>query len=308
MAKATLSLMFSMFTLVLCLAPEQALAQITDEPKAEASQPSDATAASNRGLKVMTWNLRAGAGCDLVSERYLDAVEAEIRRHKKLDVIALQEVHRVQANRLAVHLGFFLHFVQMRGCDNNARDFGIAILSRRYFGVNGKEKELTNFSCDSVKRMVASITVRIRGRLVHIYATHLTACGGPEGQAKQVREILDFIDQDRNSPRRRGKFRPILLGDFNAKPFDAPYFIVTNDFKDAWEEGGHPTLFNPDGDTFQTTALEARIDYVFLGWESGLKAEDVKVTDPETLFRIFNTRDSKKLPDHLPVIARLSYE
>lgn len=306
MAKATLSLMF--LTLVLCLAPGQALAQTIDEAAAQASQPQDEATASSRGLKVMTWNLRGGAGCDLASERYLDAVEAEIRRHRNLDVIALQEVHRVQANKLAVHLGFFLHFVQMKGCNNNARDFGIALLSRHYFGVNGKEKELTNFSCDSVKRMVASITVRIQGRLVHIYATHLTACGGPEGQSQQVREILDFINQDRNSPRRRGKFRPILLGDFNAKPFDAPYFIITNDFKDAWEEGGHPTLLNPNGYTFQTTALEARIDYVFLGQESGLKAKDVKVTDPETLFRIFNTRNSNKLPDHLPVIARLSYE
>jgi len=87
-----------------------------------------------------------------------------------------------------------------------------------------------------------------------------------------------------------------------------PYFIVTNYFKDAWEEAGRPTLFNPNGYTFQPTALEARIDYVFLDQKSGLGARDVKVTDPETLFRIFHTRNSKNLPDHLPVIARLSYE
>jgi endonuclease/exonuclease/phosphatase family metal-dependent hydrolase len=70
-----------------------------------------------------------------------------------------------------------------------------------------------------------------------------------------------------------------LVGDFNAKPFDMPYFIVTNYFKDAWEEAGHPTLSNPNGYTFQTTALEARIDYVFLAQKSGLRARDVKVTE-----------------------------
>lgn len=293
---------------LLAFAPAGARAQAAFEPGAVAVEPGAEEAAARQELKVMTWNIHGGEGCRLAPRAYLDKVETEIRRHRRLDLIALQEVHRGQANTLATRLGFYSHFVEMRRCGSNERDFGLAILSRHYFGVNGKEATLPAGACRDVIRKVAAVTVRVHGKLVHFYATHLTACGGAEGQAAQIARLRAFIRRDLERPGRRGPFRAVLVGDFNVKPFDAPYFDLTGEFRDVWREAPRPTLANLEGLTYETTNLWARIDYVFLRQDSGLRPRELRVTDPQTIFRTFGTRKKSGVPDHLPVVARFTFE
>jgi endonuclease/exonuclease/phosphatase family metal-dependent hydrolase len=285
-----------------------------------------AAASSGSDIKVMNWNILGGRGCKL--NRRMEKVADEVVRHKALDVIALEEVHRAQALKLAELLerrgfGFFTtHFVKMKDCgDRNPNaDFGIALLSRHGI-LSRREYELphapdpdpeTGKACDrGSKRMLAAITIRVRGKLVNVYSTHLTACGGSSAQIEQAEKIIDIIRREETNYERSSRFpfRPLLLGDMNAFPLGGAHSVFTIRFRDAW--GNHQ-----GGLTFHTLNPRARIDYIFYG-KSEFKVDDISVTSNQTLFRIFGVErpedlsedsDDLPVPDHLPVTARLSYK
>lgn len=280
-------------------------------------------------LKVMTWNIRGGQterrGGDIHvvpctpnrTPNYLHNIEEEINRHEGLDVIALQEVYRSQAETLARDLaatrGFHPrpYFVETRSCAGGpaANDFGIAIISRYPF-LGVEKRALSTPLCDGLEeRMLAGVIIKVQGRPVHIYDTHLSACGGAFAQASEVLEIRAQINQDRSRPRDFA-FRPVLMGDFNTRPTSAPYHAIRLGlFLDAWREahGDEP------GNTFDTFSPHARIDYIFVGSGGVFKVDEAGLTSRRTLFDIFDLenpnagRDFNKIPDHLPVVASLSY-
>jgi endonuclease/exonuclease/phosphatase family metal-dependent hydrolase len=170
--------------------------------------------------------------------------------------------------------------------------------------------------------MLQRVIIEVDGLPVHIYNTHLP----PEEsiQEAQVPVILRQVSKDRERPRDFA-FRPVLMGDFNAKPDSDAYRRITQGpFNDAWRAVYGNTNgcnipprceigFDPKGCTFKTFCPQARIDYIFIGNDDVFSVEDAQVTSNRALFNVFfglgspNERDDfNKVPDHLPVVARLS--
>lgn len=280
-------------------------------------------------LRVMTWNIRGGQTEKRGPEvrvvpctpnrtpGYLNNVEQEINRHEGLDVIALQEVYRSQAETLARNLaashGFHPrpYFVETRSCAGGpaSNDFGLAIISRHPF-LDVEKRALYTHFCDGLEeRMLARVIIRVQGRPVHVYNTHLTACGGAFAQTREVLDIRAQVNRDRSRPREFA-FRPVLMGDFNAGPTSVAYKAIrTGLFLDAWREANG----DDPGKTFDTFSPHARIDYIFVGSGGVFRVDHAQRTSKQTLFDVFDLenpnagRDFNKVPDHLPVIAHMSY-
>jgi endonuclease/exonuclease/phosphatase family metal-dependent hydrolase len=280
-------------------------------------------------LNVMTWNIRGGqtekrggrihfVPCTPNrTPNYLHNVQEEINRHAGLDVIALQEVYRSQAETLARNLatsqGFHPrpYFVETLSCAGGpaANDFGIAIISRHPF-LDVEKRTLYTPLCDrSEERMLARVIIKVQGRPIHVYNTHLSACGGAFAQTREVFEIRAQVNRDQDRPRDFA-FRPVLMGDFNVGPNSTPYRTIRLGlFLDAWREmHGDAT-----GNTFDTFSPHARIDYILVGSGGVFKVEHAQVTNKQKLFDVFDLekpnagKDFNKVPDHLPVVAHMSY-
>jgi endonuclease/exonuclease/phosphatase family metal-dependent hydrolase len=288
------------------------------------------TRAAHAGdLNVMTWNIRGGQtekrGGSIhvvpctpnTTPNYLHNIEEEINRHEGLDVIALQEVYRSQAETLARNLaasrGFHPrpYFVETRSCAGGpaANDFGIAIISRHPF-LDVERRALYTPLCNQLEeRMLARVIIKVQGRPIHVYNTHLSACGGAFAQTREVIEIRAQINRDRDRSRDFA-FRPVLMGDFNVGPGSIPYQTIRLGlFLDAWREvhGDAP------GNTFDTFSPHARIDYILVGSGGVFKVDYAQLTNKQALFDVFDLekpnagRDFNKVPDHLPVVAHMSY-
>jgi len=288
-------------------------------------------------LKVMTWNIhggqRVGPGCHATipcqlnqTVKYLPHVLDEINRHEGLDVIALQEIYRSQAVSLAQNLaithGFHPrpYFVETRSCgatgaSNN--DFGIAIISRHPFidvdRVNLDKDNL--FLVGREMRMLARVIIRVGGRRVYVYNTHLAP-----NDFLRIREVPRLREQVFKDKGNQRDFRPVLMGDFNAQPGSNTYRDIREGlFLDAWRET-HTRECTPfsrgsdNGCTFDTFAPDTRIDYILPGSGGVFRVDFAQVTSNRSLFDVFglgrtpNARtDCNKVPDHLPVVAHLSY-
>lgn len=191
-----------LLALALLAAPHAARAQV----QAQGAGVAIPSAASE--LKVMTWNIRGGRahpetkktqGCKPNFDLdYMNGIVTEIKSHAGLDVVALQEVYRAQAghliSRLDGRLGQSprLYFVATLNCGPGPDDdYGIAIISRYQF-VEGSEKSARLCRTSSDKplgewpfftprcpgkmqepRVLARVIIRVDGRPVHIYNTHL---------------------------------------------------------------------------------------------------------------------------------------
>lgn len=275
-------------------------------------------------LKVMTWNIRGGEyirrGVSVQctpnqTPNYLHNIAEEIERHAGLDLIALQEVYRDQANRLARYLarthGFQPepYFVETRSCGRGdvGNDFGIAIISR--YPLLDKQSVALDpcifIFCPKERRMLARAIIRVGGIGLHVYNTHLNP-----GRLQQfeVRALNRKVNDDRNHWDQ--VFLPILMGDFNARPASPTYnSIRAENFLDAWRLANGEA----DGFTFETFRPSARIDYVFVGGGGDFHADDMQVTSSQTLFDVFDLtnpnerHDFNKVPDHRPIVGRLSF-
>lgn len=238
-------------------------------------------------LKVMTWNV-AGGRCG--TDQSMSPFAREIREHRP-DVVAIQEVHRDQADRLGEATGLHVFFVGTLDCRQKGPDFGMAILSRSPF-VTGSGKaypfDSVNHPADTARRefrKMAGVSIRVGGRLVRIYNTHLTGIGDSDSffnlyRVLQVGRVLTYIADDQRASGET--FRPILMGDFNSRPGTFAYTLLQARFTDADPRKA-------------TTRAGTRVDYIFVGRGAGLKVEEVGVLS------------TGRLSDHFPVIARLSF-
>lgn len=262
-------------------------------------------------LRLLTYNIFGGP-CD--DKRSADNFEQLVRRLRRLkdnygfDVVALQEVHRDQADEIAKRLRLeYKHYYRTITCDNGSR--GNAILSR--YPIETTRRKSFNFQEDEgggERRNVVGVSIRVRRRLVYIYTTHLTSKGRASNQPNVVRalqagECVDFIDEALPPGD-----RAVIMGDFNAERRPAidfssnTYEVMTNKFRDAWAiwARGHGININdPDGFTNPTWNFKPppakRIDYIFLRKGSGLNVEAVDVLN------------TLSLSDHFPVFARISF-
>ncbi|ALC28693.1 endonuclease/exonuclease/phosphatase family protein [Streptomyces sp. CFMR 7] len=226
------------------------------------SPPAAATTAPAHGvpLRVATYNIHAGAGMDNVFD--LDRQVDELRLIGA-DVIGLQEVDRHWgarsgwrdlAGELAERLGMYVFFAPIYSLDpaepgGPRAEFGVAVLSR-YRIVSAENHEITRLSTQDPNPVpapapgFAEAVVRVKGRPLHVYVTHLDYRPDPAVRAAQVADTRRIMAEDRGPK--------ILLGDFNAEP-------AAPELAPLWEG---LTDADPGAPTFPARDPVKRIDYV----------------------------------------------
>ncbi|MDN3351831.1 endonuclease/exonuclease/phosphatase family protein [Actinomadura sp. DC4] len=256
-------------------------------PSAQATTPGELR------LRVMAYNIQAGAGSDHVFdlERQARAIESE---HP--DLVGLEEVDvdwaarsdytdeaAWLARRLHMHV-FFGPIYDLPPDRVGAPDrrFGVALLSR-FPILHAANREITRLSTQVPDPVPAlgpgfpEVLVSAHGVPLWVYVTHLDYRGEPDVREAQVADMDKIMDG------RHG--RKLLLGDFNAQPDDAELAPLWTRLTDAMTVAGQRTT-----PTWPADVPAKRIDYVT--YSPGLRALDAHV--PDTL-----------ASDHRPVVTDL---
>lgn len=299
---------------------------VSPEPNAVSSETNAVSAAQSISrARILSWNVKGGPCSTARSEglnmrHFKDAID-----QYSPAVLILQEVHQDQAELLADYLGksFKVKFVKTQACRNKT-DYGDAFVSRLTmtdFDVKilhpidreraKTPREIANGANPEVQR-VSAVTVEVNGKPLRLYNVHLSARNplesGDSLRYRELKYILDFIHSDEK--RLGKKFNPVVAGDFNTPPtgtHSAPYTLMRKEFKDAWVEGNQNVFDrdNPNGWTERNSyGTLQRIDYIFVGADSGIKVEQAGVIGTPFLTGVDNKLG---LSDHRPVIAYLAY-
>ncbi|MFL6052991.1 MAG: endonuclease/exonuclease/phosphatase family protein [Actinoallomurus sp.] len=258
-----------------------------------AGPPAHAAGPRGASLRVMSYNIQAGAGADHVFdlERQARAIEAQ---HP--DVVGLQEVdvdwgtrsdYVDEASWLArrLHMRVFFAPIYTLPPDRAGapdRRFGVAVLSR-FPILRAQNHEITRLSTQAPNPVPApapgfpELLVKARGMRIWVYDTHLDYRSDPAVRRAQVADMAAIM------ARRQGP--KLLLGDFNAAP-DAPELApLWTRLNDALTVAGKRTT-----PTWPADAPVNRIDYVT--FTPGPRVTGAYV--PDTL-----------ASDHRPVVADL---
>jgi endonuclease/exonuclease/phosphatase family metal-dependent hydrolase len=241
-------------------------------------------------LKVMTYNIHAGAGAD--NQYDLNRI-AQTIKSSGADVIGLEEVDVHWGSRsqfdneielLAHKLDMFYSFAPIYSFDPLApgdprREYGVALLSK-YPIIKANNREITRLSTQEANPVpkpapgFLETVLNVNGSKVWFYVTHLDYRADPAVRKMQVADMLAITRQHEYS---------ILTGDMNAGPDASELQPLFEKYNDAW------ALTN-DGSGFSYPAESPvkRIDFI-------LAAKQMKVTSS----RVINSLAS----DHLPVTA-----
>ncbi|HEX2718603.1 MAG TPA: endonuclease/exonuclease/phosphatase family protein [Gemmatimonadaceae bacterium] len=259
--------------------------------------------ATERELRVMTWNIHAGT--DAHGAPSLDRIGAAIRAAEP-DILLLQEVDSAtrrsngvdQLAVLAASTG--MQGVFGRSLDYQGGGYGIAILSRH--PIVGRQtirlrveppQERAGGAYEPRSALVARI--RVGGDTIEVVNTHIDASRDDFYRLQEIRTVLAIAGERRGSvgvaaarPAGAAAGRAVILGgDLNSEPESEVQRLVRDTgWRDAWTNcgGGGPGLSYPD------SASRKRIDYLYLG--------------PE-----WRCRGARVVPngasDHAPVIVEL---
>jgi endonuclease/exonuclease/phosphatase family metal-dependent hydrolase len=202
-------------------------------------------------LRLMTYNIK-------YATRGMDGI-AEVLRAANPDIVALQEVDSGsrraggadQATVLAERTGLPYH-VHFRTRDVDGGAYGIALLSR--FPLETLEQYALPVPPGGEPRTVAHALMRVEGREVSVYLTHLTH--PPFRNRTRLRQSVFISELLARDPRPR-----ILMGDLNDGPDSRPVRLLRRHLRDTFAASGS----GPSG-TFQLPvpllAPTVRLDYV----------------------------------------------
>lgn len=243
-------------------------------------------------LRVMSFNVHTGIGTDGALDL---ARTASVIRDSRAEVVGLQEVDvhwsersefRDQARELArqLHMGVFfapIYDLPPLVDGQPRRQFGVAVLSRHPI-VATTNHWITRLSTQDENPVpapapgFAEAVVLVRGKPVHVYATHLDFRADPAVREMQVADTLRIMSTDRPGAAQ------VLVGDFNAEP-------AAPELAPLWTR----LTAAPSGSTYPADVPAKRIDYVTVS--SNIRVRDSSV--PSTL-----------ASDHRPVVADLMVE
>lgn len=254
-------------------------------------------------LKVMTYNIRIGAGGGPwpgdPSQMNLEPPAGVIEAHCP-DIAGLQEVdqHRQRsglmnqpamlADRLKMNVAFAEAYT-VRTSSPHDEKYGVACLSRFPIGPHTRfplfkpdysksHPEYPDYF--SEQRVLLHVPVQVGKRQVHVFVTHLGLT--PDQREQQVRQIAEITSRY-TGPK-------LLMGDFNAQPDEPVMKLLQTSFGDvltvtgatAEERKSYPGGLQP----------ETAIDYIFVSPEFRVRSARVM-------------RDATLASDHNPVIAEL---
>lgn len=216
-------------------------------------------------LPVLTYNIHSGVGLDGVLD--LDRI-AEVIADSGAELVALQEVDRHRraqsafadqpghlAQRLGMHLAYAACLDDEPAHPGGQRaQYGTALLSSRPF-VDVSTTLLPCFE-GSEQRGLLEATVVVEGVALRVLGTHLQWDREDERlvQARAITAVLD----DRPT---------VLLGDLNTTPGSATHEHLGGFLQDSWALVGEG-----DGFTFDAEPPRRRIDYVWVGGVTPLRA------------------------------------
>jgi endonuclease/exonuclease/phosphatase family metal-dependent hydrolase len=289
-----------------------------------------ARAQGNQPFSIMTFNVHGGNSeqalypsgqvnnnCVVIPPN-LNPVRRRIALYnsthaRKLDALALQEVHRGHAEQLARDLGYPPpHFVMTLRCNqrNPALDYGNAILSphpmadRRDYKFRSPEEQQRG---EVAKLAAASVRVA-PGKWVRVYNSHLTI--NPKGNEAehqrwlnmQVSDVLYIVNLD--------EFfvfhgvRSVFAADFNTTERTDAYDHLTNAargglFDDAWRK-----LYPAGtGRTTPASTPHLRFDHIFFDRRSDLKVWGSEVLDICERGAGGSAKMIDCISDHRPVVT-----
>ena len=244
-----------------------------------ARRPAPAPVADASVLRVLVWNVHAGA--DAQGTDNLERVAALIRA-RRADVVLLQEVDRgVERSRrvdqpatLARLTG--LHVAFGKSLDFQGGEYGIAVLSRWPIAA----RATVPLPVDPPQRRSGGLATPRAALVAHLAAP--AAVGGP------LLVVDSHIDAQRNDHWRRqeaallaaiadslvraGEGTVLVGGDMNSEPGSAAQATLTGGvLRDAWVAcGGAPD--DPAARTYPARAPAKRIDYLYLTSASACRA------------------------------------
>jgi endonuclease/exonuclease/phosphatase family metal-dependent hydrolase len=238
----------------------------------------------------MTWNLQRGqAVAGPLAAADMGPFAALVAANRA-EVVGLQEVTQDQARALSAALGWPppAYVETKQPCPGfppplpaSCVPFGDAVLSR--LPVDEVEHWVlpsSRLEEGLEQRTLLRAVIEVDGRRLSVYVTHLAANATASEREAQVDAALTHIDDDG---------RPVWVGDFNADPTDDVVRRVRARFVDAWAV---TAAEDPGATSNAVLGLTRRIDYVFVGRDSGLRVTEVRV-------------DPAVLSDHLPVVVEL---
>jgi endonuclease/exonuclease/phosphatase family metal-dependent hydrolase len=158
--------------------------------------------------RVVTWNVHGSASPDLV------LIAAHLRECTP-DVVALQEVRRHQARRLASMLGWRRRWTRKHHPYSPLlwwRTEGVAVLTPHSIGDAARTTLTPGVSTWVYRhRVLLSVTVRQRGRSLRVHCTHLSSTSTDE-RIEQARRVATVVRADTTAS--------VVAGDLNTHPHD----------------------------------------------------------------------------------------
>ncbi len=221
-------------------------------------------------IRVLHWNVQhSGRGTDGVVDR---ARQVRWIVAQAPDVVTLNEVtesaaFEYQARlRVATDRTWFLHHVAaVHGRDGNA------ILTHYPVRATGG-RTLTR------ERSVAQVTIDVGGAPVNVFSTHIESGRDRASRGDQVRILLPYLAEF--SPPR------IVNADLNAGPRAAEIQPLLASYIDAWDDTvrHNAAVAYPDNPPGRGTRTRgARIDYILLSAEGGLRVTGCAIPDQRNL-------------------------
>ena len=233
-----------------------------------------------RPVRVLTWNVQGSHGLDVTAV-------ADVIGAATVDVIALQEVQRRQARRLAAALSVPSRRWALKHWPVVHRPEGLAVLTPHPI-VQANPFVLRRAWLWAWQRRVGvDVTVDVEGRPVRVVDVHLSPHDHEAARRREAEVILE---------RGRRGVAPIVVGDLNELPGSgAVGALAAAGWVDAWTAADGTT---GDGATNWTAGARRgrpatqRIDYVLV--PPGARVAEAVVID---------AADMDRLSDHLPLVA-----
>ncbi len=235
-------------------------------------------------MRVLTWNVQGSAGVDV------DAVARHIRAESP-DVVALQEVQRRQAARLAGALAMPGRRWALKHWPIIHRAEGLAVLTPHRI-VTVEAFRIRGGPIWTWRRRVGiDVTIDTGAVVVRLLDVHLSPHDADEARRVEARLLIDRAG--RQVP------APLVVGDLNDEPRHGAHAeLVGAGWIDAWQRANG----DPGGATNWTSGDRRgrpptlRIDHILA--PSGSVVEDATVLDDPL-------EQLGALSDHLPLVAQV---
>jgi endonuclease/exonuclease/phosphatase family metal-dependent hydrolase len=247
--------------------------------------------ASQKAIRIMTYNIHHGVGADSVFDIYRIA---DVITHSNADVVALQDVDRWVdrtgkmdlMTKLADLTGMTYTFGKSMDIDGG--EHGNGLLTR--FPILEEKLLIYRLQLSDQNYSLMRLVLDVRGTEIVFMNTELHGDANDSLQTANVAEIVAASTEYQNVP-------IILSGSVNSVPDSKSLAAIRTAFQDSWTICG-----SGDGFTFPSNTPEKRFDYIFISnrhVSADSKSIEVSLKPAEASVPVSNASD------HLPLLIVL---